>query len=95
MEYLALIELLKAHGPRLLIARTDSELLQKTAMVWRKDWKARNWKNGKVKNLDLVQELDALLDQHPVQVEWVRGHNGDTWNEYADGLAERAVRGIE
>lgn len=95
MEFLALIRLLEAFGDSLLVCRTDSQLLQKTAMAWRHTWKRSNWKNGEVKNLDLVQRLDELLDLHGVPVEWVRGHNGDRWNEFADEVAEEArVNGL-
>ena len=98
MEYLALISALRDHGPILKEIRTDSMLLVNTATTWRHGWKLKGWKknnhpvNGVIANLDLVQEIAALLDQHPhVKVTWVRGHNGDKFNEMADQLAAAAI----
>lgn len=42
------------------------------------------------KNLDLVNELLALVKFLKPQLRWVRGHTGDTWNERCDSLAHRA-----
>ncbi len=36
------------------------------------------------KNLDLWFELLELWDKHKVEIKWVKGHNGDKWNEEAD-----------
>ena len=42
------------------------------------------------KNLDLWFELIELLDKHDVTLKWVKGHNDDSKNEYADLLAQHA-----
>ena len=39
------------------------------------------------KNVDLWKKLLALLRQHKVQFQWVRGHNGHPENERCDRLA--------
>jgi ribonuclease HI len=46
-----------------------------------------------VKNVDLWQQLDALVSQggHQIDWRWVKGHNGDPGNERADGLANKGV----
>lgn len=37
------------------------------------------------KNLDLVKRLhEASLGVENVKLEWVKGHNGNKWNEYID-----------
>ena len=36
------------------------------------------------KNLDLWFELIELLQNHNVTMQWVKGHNGNKWNEEAD-----------
>lgn len=97
MEYLALIRALEEHGSIIKTAFTDSDLLVKTCMEWRFLWKKNGWVRKRrkkppmeIKNLDLVLRLDELLNMHPVEVVWVRGHSGNEWNEYADSLAERA-----
>ena len=44
---------------------------------------------GKAKaNLDLVQQLRQLLQQHEVIVEQIRGHSGHVLNERCDRLAQ-------
>lgn len=45
-------------------------------------------------NDDLVQLLWAAVGAHEVSWDYVRGHNGDPWNERADYLAETACRSI-
>jgi ribonuclease HI len=46
-----------------------------------------------VKNVDLWQQLDALVSGagHRIEWRWVRGHTGDPGNERADALANRGV----
>lgn len=39
------------------------------------------------KNLDLWFKLLDLIDFHKVSFTWVKGHNGNKWNEFADILA--------
>jgi len=40
-----------------------------------------------VKNLDLWQELDALITKHKIKWVWVKGHSGHPENERVDKLA--------
>jgi ribonuclease HI len=42
-------------------------------------------------NLELWKEADAAVSNHEVQWRWVRGHNGQPQNEYANFLATRAA----
>ncbi|GAA2564754.1 ribonuclease HI [Neomicrococcus aestuarii] len=45
------------------------------------------------KNVDTVlTELKSIAQRHPVEFTWVRGHNGDQGNEFADRLAVFARR---
>ncbi|HKB53249.1 MAG TPA: RNase H family protein, partial [Ramlibacter sp.] len=46
-----------------------------------------------VKNQELWQELDELVNRkgHAIEWRWVRGHNGDPGNERADELANLGV----
>ena len=95
MEYQALIGVIKEHGPLLKTIFTDSMMLVNTCNLWRYSWKKKNWKKkGKdeIKNLDLVLEIDGLLIKNPqISIEWVRGHNGNKWNEHVDQLANGVV----
>ncbi len=42
------------------------------------------------KNLELVAELRSLVLALRPRLRWVRGHNGDRWNEVVDRLAKHA-----
>lgn len=48
----------------------------------------KNWKR-KVNN-DLWDELDTQVERHNVIFKWVKGHDGDNYNEIADDLATEA-----
>ena len=56
---------------------------------WLRDWKRRGWKrrDGELKNPELWQELDALLQKHTVTAHWVRGHADNEYNNRCDALA--------
>lgn len=56
---------------------------------WLRDWKKRGWKrrDGEVKNLELWQRLDELLQQHTVEAHWVKGHAENEYNNRCDALA--------
>ncbi|HVN30200.1 MAG TPA: RNase H family protein, partial [Candidatus Binataceae bacterium] len=45
-------------------------------------------------NLDLWREIDGETARfRNIAFEWVQGHNGDQYNEMADRLANRGLRG--
>ena len=71
---------------------TDSQYVQKGISQWMKGWEARGWKTaaGKpVKNKDLWLKLKALNDSLNVEWKWVKGHDGNIWNERCDELVAR------
>jgi ribonuclease HI len=73
---------------------SDSNLVVQTVNVWAAGWERRGWrrKDGPVENLDLVQQLWRERQTHPrVEVRWLRGHAGQTWNEWADRLATGTI----
>ena len=50
--------------------------------------------NQPVKNAELWQRLDSLVQQHKVSWHWVKGHSGDPGNERADALANKGVASV-
>ena len=70
---------------------TDSTYVKNGITIWIKDWKKSNWKNGKIKNVDLWQELDILNQTINITWKWTRGHSGNKHNEKADELARNAI----
>lgn len=95
MELTAAIEALKAVKERCTIdLTTDSQYVRQGITEWIVNWKARGWKTASkqpVKNVDLWQELDNLIQQHDVRWHWVKGHSGHRENEIADQLANRGI----
>ena len=93
MELMAVIEALTAlQRPCHVVLYLDSEYVRKGIT----GWKARGWRTATkqpVKNVDLWQQLDALVSGagHRIEWRWVKGHSGDPGNERADALANRGV----
>ena len=97
MEMQAVIEALGAlKRPCAVTLHVDSQYVLKGITEWLPGWKAKGWRTAAkqpVKNVDLWQELDALVagGGHKIEWRWVRGHDGDPGNERADELANRGV----
>lgn len=99
MEMGAAIEALKAIkklGMRIRLY-TDSQYLVKSMTEWVPGWKAKGWKkkDGELKNVDLLQELDRLNQVHTVSWQWVKGHAGNPGNERADELTNQAMDSVQ
>ena len=97
MELLAVIEGLKA-----LKRHCQVELYSDSKYVvdaiekgWAKRWQANHWKRNKrekAQNIDLWKQLLPLLEEHDVNLHWVKGHASDKENNRADRLAVQASR---
>lgn len=91
MELRAVIEALSAlKEPCEVELWTDSQYIDRAINEgWLAGWKRRGWrrKEGELKNPELWQRLDALLGEHKVTVNWLRGHDGQEQNERCDALA--------
>lgn len=91
MELRAVIEALSAlKEPCEVELWTDSQYIARAINEgWLAGWKRRGWrrKEGELKNPELWQRLDALLGEHKVTVNWLRGHDGQEQNESCDALA--------
>jgi len=95
MEMMAVIEALgalKENSDVLLIS--DSQYVLKGINEWMPNWKKRGWKTAArkpVKNVDLWQKIDQLINEHDIEWQWVKGHSGDPGNERADQLANKGI----
>lgn len=90
MELTAVIESLKVIKRKCeIVIYTDSQYVQRGMTEWLDGWIKKKWKN--VKNPDLWQELVEISNQYSIDWRWVRGHNGDKYNERADELANMAI----
>lgn len=95
MELTAVINGLKALKISCnIILYTDSLYVKHGITKWIHTWKTNGWRTSNkksVKNMELWQELDKYAAQHEIDWKWVRGHNGDKYNEEADRLARQAI----
>ena len=95
MELMAIIRALETlKRPCKVRAITDSQYVMKGVTQWMPGWKKRGWRTAArkpVANRDLWERLDAALQRHEVEWEWVRGHTGQQGNERADQLANRGI----
>ena len=97
MELTAVIEALKALKTTCIITLyTDSRYVMDGINQWLPNWKKNNWKTShkksEVKNIDLWQQLDELVQQHEIKWIWVKGHAGHSENERVDKLAREAIK---
>lgn len=74
---------------------TDSKYVMDGITKWIFGWKKNGWKSANkkpIKNIDLWQDLDAEVAKHRTTWIWVRGHDGNYFNEVADKLARDAIQ---
>jgi ribonuclease HI len=95
MELMAVIQGLSALQRACEVTVTsDSTYVLKGIQEWMPNWKKRGWKTASkkpVKNVDLWQQLDQLVELHTIDWQWVKGHSGHAENEIADQLANRGI----
>lgn len=98
MEMLAVLNGLKALRRKCSVnIYSDSKyIVDAINSHWLDNWKNNGWitsSGNLVKNKDLWEELIQLLKEHDVRFNWVKGHNGDRFNEECDRAArENAQR---
>lgn len=76
--------------PCKVILSTDSTYVKDGITDWIQKWKQNGWRTANkkpVKNADLWQELEEVIESHSVDWRWVKGHSGHPENERADELA--------
>ena len=95
MEMTAALEALK-HIDKAKRVRlyTDSQYLKNGVESWMKNWKAKNWKRkgGQLANVDIWKQISDEIDQRRIEWHWVKGHNGNTYNERVDRLAHQTMK---
>ena len=97
MELMAVIK-----GLKCLVRTTAVKIITDSQYVknaftegWLQNWKQNNWKTKTredVKNKDLWLELSALVENHKVIWEWVKGHSGNKYNDICDSIARSAIK---
>ncbi len=76
-----------------VVFTSDSKYIVEGMRSWVAGWIARGWrrKGGPIENLALWKAAVAATVPFECQWNWVRGHNGQPQNEYANHLAMRAA----
>ncbi len=100
MELTAAIEGLAAlKEPCIVRLCTDSKYLADGIQKdWARSWQRNGWRKADKKpalNSDLWERLLQLIDQHTVDIVWVKGHAGHPENERCDQLAVSAYRALQ
>ncbi len=99
MELNAAVEALRAlHKPCSVALYTDSQYVKKGISEWIHNWKRNGWRTADkktVKNQDLWQDLDTLVQFHQISWHWVKGHSGHPENERADALARKGISELQ
>ena len=99
MELTAVIRALTAaHKHNEIEIHTDSQYVKNGMEKWIVKWKKNNWKTADkrpVKNQELWKKLDELASNIKIHWVWVRGHNGEEFNERVDELARGAAESFK
>lgn len=86
MEMLAVIQgIYRLKKPCKVHIFSDSEYVCKGINKWRIGWRKKRFST--IKNPDMWEQLDNLLNKHEVKAVWVPGHTGHKENERCDYLA--------
>jgi ribonuclease HI len=97
MEVQAALEAIKAHPEGALEIVSDSTYVVNCFKDrWHMGWRRRGWRNSQgqaVANRDLWEELFSVtIDiDRDVTFRWVKGHSGDSMNDWVDELATAAA----
>lgn len=74
---------------------SDSQYVVKGYTEWMPNWEARGWRTSTGKspeNRDLWERLKVNEKGLGVNWRWIKGHDGNRWNDRADALAKDAAR---
>ena len=84
MELEAVIKILENYPDILLTIYTDSQYVINCA--------TGKWKQSK--NIDMWERYSELSKNRKIKFFWVKGHNGDVWNEFVDNLAREYAENL-
>ncbi len=92
MELTAVIKGIEAlKEPCKILLTTDSRYVADgIGKGWAASWQKNGWRKADKKpalNPDLWEKLLTLLEEHQLQINWVKGHEGHPENERCDRLA--------
>jgi len=100
MELLAVIEGLRLLKYKCIVnVYSDSKyVVNAINLGWLENWVKKDFKRGTanpVKNIDLWLQLLDEMNKHIVTFYWVKGHDGNEYNERCDKLAVDAYKKLQ
>jgi ribonuclease HI len=82
------------HDIESFVIYSDSQYVVKGFNDWMYGWALKRWmrKGELIPNADLWKDMFEIKKSfEKVDLQWVRGHNGNKWNEHADQLIEKEM----
>lgn len=73
---------------------TDSKYSIGCLQDWLANWRRNGWRDvhgQPVKNRELIESIDSTRGGRTITFEWVKGHDGNVFNEICDRLAKEGV----
>lgn len=98
MELTAVLEalkVLKVTGWKVTVYSDSAYVVNAFKQHWIENWQKNGWKNSRkepVANRELWQELIDLSRKNDFNLQKVKGHAGEEWNERCDELARQAIK---
>lgn len=78
-----------------IIIYSDSQYCVKGCSEWLQNWIANGWNEDSVKNRDLWDRVHILKKLISPKFVWIRGHDGNCFNERVDKLAVSAAERMD
>lgn len=91
LSVIVALESLNGSGHQVLIYSDSKYVVDAVEKRWVFGWQKKGFK-GK-KNEDLWQRFLRIYPKHEVKFKWVKGHDGNVYNERCDTLAVEAALG--
>jgi ribonuclease HI len=82
-------------GPKSILIYTDSDYVVKNFKIVFKKYftEDRKMVYTDYPNWDLWNHFGRRKMEHDIKIKWIRGHNGDQYNEYCDKMCDAIYRG--
>lgn len=95
MEMTAVIEGIKLLKEKCEInIFTDSKYIVDSVTLWLQNWIKNGWisySKKPVKNVEYWKQIVELSNYHEIKWNWVKGHDGNAYNEECDRLAREEI----